>query len=283
MDWSGTFEDLNEWPDDSFIRDVRLRLAGNRAVVGTRWPLNDDLRWEPGVVPEVDYLATRPIAVLDWPAVPGWDDHTRRLALRYYAGVLRTVADLFRSGLCEGVLSASTATIENWERELVKRRRECADAIVDLRLGARVGWQRDPPEWDGFFHGWRRFLLSAASRWRAPVPTDVFQVLAGHATEVAAVAANVSWQTSRSREPVVQRFTFSRGDHRATKMEVYALHREANAISSSEDGGIALGLVTQNGNAEIRLTWEGARFTGAGGSSALVPDNIQPAIAFSMA
>ena len=94
LDWDGTLQDLDLWPDDPLTRDVRFRLASVRAVVGARWPLNDDLAWQSGVAGDVERLATQKIPVAAWPSVAGWDDSARRLALRHHGGLLRVLSEL---------------------------------------------------------------------------------------------------------------------------------------------------------------------------------------------
>jgi hypothetical protein len=143
LDRDGTLQDLDLWPDDPLTRDVRFRLASVRAAVGTRWSLNDDLAWQPGVARDVERLATQEIPVAAWPSVAGWDDSARRLALRHHRGLLRILSELLRRGLDEGIMDIPQSTIDEWRNELVARRRECADGALAIPMATCSGSAAD--------------------------------------------------------------------------------------------------------------------------------------------
>lgn len=258
LEWAGTLEDIDRWPDDPFIRDIRLRFAGARAVIGTRWPLNDDLDWRPGVVGDVEYLATQRVPVIDWPAVPGWDDGERRLALRYHAGLLRILHELLVRGLWGGLMHVPSSTLEAWEEALYKRRRECYDALLELRLNGRLSWQRDLPTWDAIFRGCSELLKTRGS-WQEPVPFAVLQMLLGNAPYIAAVAAETGWYASRYGGFASQSF-IPRGPEVLSSIEIYA--ESPDEIDSGATAGIEnrvrMGRIA---GTEISLSWKGAHFS----------------------
>ena len=284
LDWAGTFKDLDRWPDDPLIRDLRFRLAGMRAVVGARRSLDGDLDWGPGVAPEVMYLATHPTPALFWPAVPGWDDSARRFALRHHAGLLRILSELLRRGLADGILDVSDSTIGEWSEELVKRRRECVDGLLALRLDFRLTWRRDPPEWDAIFRSWRKLLLNPACKWREPVPFTVLQLLVANVTEVAAVGAETCWYASRHEGVAAQSFALQSGFDPAPVIEIYAVSPGGAEASETLENSVRLGLVAQTGGgAMLRLSWNGPRFsptTATGVSTMSAPDQLDRAINF---
>jgi len=271
LEWAGTLEDIGRWPDDPFIRDIRLRFAGARAVVGTRWPLNDDLAWESGVVDDVEYLATQRVPVIDWPAVPGWDDGERRLALRYHAGLLRVLHGLLKRGLWGGLLRVSSSTFRAWEEELYTRQRECYDALLELRLNGRLSWQRDVPTWDALFRTWSELLTRSEVPWREPVPFAVLHLLVANAPYIAGIVAETGWYVSRYGGRASQSF-IARGLDAPANFEVYALG--PGVIDSEATAGIEnslrLGCMAgTKGSAEIRLSWKGPHFSASsiGGES----------------
>jgi hypothetical protein len=175
LGWSGTLADVDEWPGDSFIRDLRWRLAGDRAlVIGCESP-------------DVERIAADPVPIVDWPAVPGWADNERRLALRHHLGRLR----LFEHHLGHDALAA--------------RRRECIDALLALRLDGRLSWTGEPRTWDASFRAWRKLATSL----EPPVAPGRRAVLRAYADDVAAVAATTAWWASAHGRPARQTFTVS--------------------------------------------------------------------------
>jgi hypothetical protein len=192
LGWSGRLDDMDEWPPDSIIRDLRLRLASARVVAGTRWPLSNDLDDTDDVRTGLEILARHIPPIMDWPAVPGWGDNERRFAMRYHAGAVRSLELLLSRGLYGG-LSVSSEEEAVFERQLMLRRVECYDAIIDLRLGGGLSWKADPPTWDALFRSWRKFLAHPPTSWHASAPPSVRFLISGNADNIAAVAAQASW------------------------------------------------------------------------------------------
>ena len=284
LDWDGTLQDIDLWPDDSLIRSVRFRLASMRAVVGTQWPLNDDSALQLGVVRDVERLATRKIPVVEWPSVAGWDDSARRFALRHHAGLLRILSELLRRGLDFGLSDVPQSTIDQWRKELVARRRECADALLALRLDERLTWRGDPPQWDTLFRCWREFLLNPHSVWSEPVPWMVLQLFASKFTEIAAVAAQTGWYASRYKGLARQRFVLQSGTNTRSLIEVYALGADGVDAPGNLENTVRLGLVAQPGRGAILcLSWNGKHFSATcpvGSTTMAAPDQLVGAINF---
>jgi TIR domain len=258
LEWTGTLEDIDRWPDDPFIRDARLRFAGARAVIGARWPLNDDLDWRPGVVDDIEYLATQRVPVIDWPAVPGWDDGERRFALRYHAGLLRILHEIFKRGLWGGLIHVPSSTRDAWEEALYTRRRECYDALLELRLNGRLSWQRDLPTWDRLFRACSKLLTTTGSM-PEPLPFAVLQMLLGNAPSIAAVAAETGWYTSRYGGFASQSF-MPRFASDPVNIEVYALSLEGIDSGATADikNSLRIGRIA---DVEIRLSWRRVHFS----------------------
>lgn len=264
LDWSGTLQDIDEWPNDPLVRDARMRMASARAVAGTRWPLSGKIDNGPFVQDDVEYLATCRLPLIDWPVAVGWDDYERRLSLRYEAGILRLLQGLLQRGLFGGILGVSSSTIQAWEKQLTARRRECYDAILSLRSSGLVTWHREPTTWDTFFRSWSKLLVD--NPWRDPVPSAVLQLLIANATEIAAAAAETGWYASRYDGFAKQTISM-RGPDASSKIEVYASASDlSNARQSERD--IRLGLVA-DADAELRLSWS------AGESVAPAPDQLR--------
>lgn len=265
LNWSGTLQDIDDWPADPLVRDARLRMVSGRAVASTRWPLSGMIDGGPIVDQDIEYLATRSLPVIDWPVVAGWDDFERRLALRYHAGLLRILQELLRRGLFGGILSVPSSTIDMWEKQLSARRRECFDVILSLRSSGLLAWHREPVTWDAFFRCWSKLLAHAP--WREPVPFAVLQLLIANAIQVAASAAETGWYASRYGGFAKQAFALRSPDAPST-IEVYA---SAGAPSKSWDGAndIRLGLIAGAAGAELRLAWP------TGESSAPAPDRLR--------
>jgi len=282
--WNGTLQDIDQWPDDSLIRDARLRFAGARAVAGTRWPLNDDLDWKPGVAPDVEYLATQRVPIMDWPAMAGWDDNERRFALRHHIGLLRLLQTLLERGLFGGLTDIETPTLDAWGRELSVRRRECYDAILALRLDGRLSW-KDVPTWDRPFRAWRDALLYDATQWREPIPPQVLQILAANATAVAAVGAEVGWHVSRRGGSAFQAFPLHAVDAPTTIQVYTSVHIDHEDQPSPATGNtVRVGLVADaNDRVELRVEWNGAQLSRplqAGTSSRAAPQAFYPVVSF---
>jgi len=281
LEWSGTLQDIDRWPDDPMVRDLRLRLASARAVAGTRWPLSGDLDSELGIADDVEYLVTRPVPVCGWPTAPGWDDSERRFALRHHAGLLRLLQVLLRRGLTGGILRLPSSKWDEYADALSNRRRECIEMVLDLRIAGRLSWQEEPPMWDKLFRVWRKFLLYEAS-WRDPVPFWIMQLLGANATVVAAAGAETGWCASRHPKTSSLSATLHGGIGNPITIDVYA---QPSAVSSSEEAfqnAIQLGLVaTPKDGAELRLSWNGPGLFGespVGHSSSPAPIQLRRAL-----
>jgi hypothetical protein len=265
LDWSGTLQDIDEWPHDPLVRDTRLRMASARTIAGTRWPLSGKIDKGPFVEEDVEYLATHRLPLIDWPVAVGWDDCERRLALRYQAGLLRILQGLLRRGLFCGILSVPSSAIDIWEEQLTARRTECYDAILSLRSSGLVTWHREPATWDTFFRCWSKLL--AHQLWRDPVPSAIRQLLIANVTEVAAAAAETGWYASRYGGFAKQTFSLRELD-KPSMIEVYASASDPSK-SREDENDIRLGLVGGAADAELRLTWA------TGESFAPAPDRLR--------
>lgn len=285
-DWSGTLQDIHQWPNDSLIRDVRLRFAAARAVAGTRWPLNDDLCWKPGVALDVEYLAAQRVPIMDWPAMAGWDDNDRRFALRHHMGLLRLLQTLLGRGLFGGLLDIDALTLNAWGRELTVRRRECYDAILALRLDDRLSWKNDVPTWDRLFRAWRDVLhYYDDTQWREPIPPQVLQILSFNRTAVAAVGAEVGWYVSRFGGFASQVLPVQAVDAPAT-IEVYTSVHAGNEDRHPPETGntVRVGLVAGVcDRLELRVEWNGRQLSAPlpeGRSSRAAPQAFYRVVSF---
>jgi hypothetical protein len=180
------------------------------------------------------------------------------------------------------MIRVPSSIIDVWGNELSTRRRECYDALLDLRLSNRLSWQRDPMTWDALFRSCSELHRSLGS-WRDPLPSEVRQVLFAHATEVAAVASEVVWYVSRDGGFASQRFK-PRGLDFLTTIEVYAVGpRGIDTVDAQRTEGIMrLGLVARaEDDAELQLSWSGfnlPREVRSGERSGTLPDQLRRAI-----
>jgi hypothetical protein len=263
LEWSGTLQDIDRWPNDPLVRDLRLRLASARAVAGTRWPLSGDLDSELGVADDVEYIATHRAPACDWATAPGWDDSARRFALRYHAGLLRLLQGLLRRGLIGGVGRISSSKLDEYADALSTRRRECIDAVLELRFDERLGWRDEPPLWDGIFRAWRSLLTDGNAMWRDPVPFWIIQLLFANATDIAAVGAETCWCASRHPQVASLPLNVSAGFGNSVAVDVYAQPPTTSSCDTDLQNRVRLGLVaTPDNGAEIRLEWNGLPFFG---------------------
>ena len=205
LDWNGHLDQVDTWPEDPLVRDIRLRLGTLRTMIGARWPFEDDFDAQGGVAADIDYLAMQRVAPLAWPSASGWDDSARRLVLRDQAGRLRVIEEMLRRGLALGLIDVPIRRWDIWADELRARRRECLDALLALRELGQIGWQVEPPEWDRLFRAWRQELQRSGS-WDRSIPGAVQQVVIANATSVAAVAAETGWHVARGAPRAVQWF-----------------------------------------------------------------------------
>ncbi len=265
--WSGTLGDIDDWPEDSWVRDVRLRFGGSRAVAGVRWPLSGEFGSSPEAARDIEYLATQPVPVLGWPTLPGWDESERRYALRHHAGLLRVLHGLLQRGLCNGLIGVPSATLRSWEHGLVERRRECHDGLLELRLRGDLGWKGVPPTWDQFYSSWRELLLHPQS-WHPPVVPLVLQALVQNVTSVAAVGAEVGWYASRSRMLAAQVLEARVGQEPLTIEVSSSPAGTALFPPAAGDGEITVGLVSSREPPPVLwLRWNGSRFGARGGAA----------------
>jgi hypothetical protein len=262
LGWAGTLDDMDDWPEDAFVRDTRFRLATMRAVGSTRWPLNDDLRDAPGVAGDVEHIATRPIPFSDWRPCTGWADNERRLALRFHAGILRILDQLLHRGLFGGLLDVPQPVIARWADAVRSRRQECADSLVRMRLEGRLQWSHDPPTWDQLFREWSRTLAHSSGEWSVQLPSHVLMAIAANIDDVGAVGAQTAWCAARHGGRSTQSLELVSGHARAEQMDVYAIGAGETRTEQEERGveGSSLGL---GPGAELRLSWPGGTATHA--------------------
>lgn len=285
LDWSGTLQDIDHWPTDSLVRDLRLRLAGARALAGTRWPLTGKLDSISGIAADVDYLAMRPVPLLDWPAERGWDDSARSFALRHHAGLLRLLQEPLRRGLTGGILEVPFSTVDVWVEQISRRRLECIDAILDLRLQGRLSWQSGPPAWDSLFRAWHKFLTNDDRAWANPVPSRVTQLLTANAIDLAASGADTVWYASLHEGLASQSLTSINAFGPPVTVELSAQSAPASGSGETPEKGLRLLLTAvADSGVEIRLSWNALRFSSGsiapGESSSPAPAQLERAFNF---
>jgi hypothetical protein len=196
LGWSGHLSDIDGWPGDSAVRDMRFRMASRRALLGIRRLPKEDAEAQL-VARDIEFLCKAKIPIFDWPVVPGWDDHSRNFALRSHLGILRMLDDILRRGVYY-LAYARYEVVDTWRPHLRDRVVECLDFSLEQRLGGTLSWRDSPKEWDHFFVIWKD-TLKTRQDWRGSPPTDALAVLAGRDREVAAAAADVVWVALRSR------------------------------------------------------------------------------------
>src|SRR5581483_9487105 len=254
LDWNGRLDHIDDWPADPLVRDIRFRLGAVRATAAARWPLERDRDSLDSVAADVEYLALQRAPLFDWPAASGWDDSARRLALRHHAGLLRVLQTMLQRGLSGGLVGVPSTTWDTWIEQLTLRRRECLDGLVTLRELGRLGWQADPPEWDGLFRAWRRLLL-AGVQWTQPVPAQLQQLLTANVATVAAVAAETGWHAARGADEVAQSFTAVGVDSRPT-LTIFTAVDPTPDDAAVPVNQVRLGLRgRREGRPEITLAW----------------------------
>jgi hypothetical protein len=205
LGWPGTFQGIGRWPADSLIRDMRFRMSADRVLVFVVRPLGVDDELRRRLPSDVEYLATRRVPVLDWPAMTGWDDDARNFALRHHVGRLRQLREILRRGLYTGLTSVSSRTLAAWESQLAKRVCECHDMVLDLRLTGRLSWRAQSPQWDWGFRQWQDFVTTRQA-WQPAPPPDAIAALVGCRLDLASVGADVTWTSLRSGKPTTQSF-----------------------------------------------------------------------------
>jgi TIR domain len=287
LDWQGALSDLDRWPEDPLIRDYRWRLGCMRSVAGTRWPLSGNLHEHDDIADDIEYIATRPIPVMAWAPVPGWDDNERRLTLRWHAGLLRGLQQLLSRGLIGGLFAVPSSTLDEWEAELLTRRRECGDALVNMRLQGLLSWRGDPPTWDQLFRRWSELVVADNGSWSQPVPAEVQLAFAANNDDVAAVAAQTTWYAAHYGGLALQSFTL-RNFLLPTSIDVWAAGLAGTEPEPTEGTGqrLQLGLMANaDGSAAVRLSWSGfdvgpTADPAAGSTSMVAPEKLGQAISF---
>jgi hypothetical protein len=282
LGWPGRLDDIDEWPRDSAVKDLRLRLATTRALAGTRWPLSNDLDDTDDVKSSVQFLAEHLPPIMRWPDVPGWGDNERRFALRYHAGALRWLERLLARGLYGGLLDVPGRDRKKWAGELTSRRVECYDALIDLRLRGVLSWKAEPPTWDRFFRTWHTLLTRHQSSWQNTVPPSLRLLLAGNAGDIAAVGAQTSWCAAHHGSHWEQRFML----RNTSSSGCISVFTDATTGSTPlhNETAVRLGLArTESGTWVVSVSWAGqdAVVPSDGGSvSGNAPKDLLQAMSF---
>lgn len=277
LDWSGSLADIDDWPEDPIIKDVRMRMATARAVLGTLWHSDEERLGKLEVTQDVEVLATQRVPIPDWPAVPGWADSERRFALRHHASMLRLLHDIFKRNLWGGLLHLPTRTLDVWRDELRQRRVECYDALLELRLNGRLSWQPDVPTWDALFRSCVRFLSDKNDEWNPPLPFGVSRLLIANLDFIAGTVAETRWYVSRYGGRASQSFR-ARGMETPVTIQVYTLKSGEIEDPASADGENRLRfgyILYPDRKNEIHLSWKGTVFSPhspAGQSISAAPD-----------
>jgi hypothetical protein len=253
LDWSGRLTDLEHWPTDPFVFDLRWRLGVNRVVATVRWPLTGSLDEPVDVTDDLDLLLTRPLPLLALTTAIGWGEDERRFAVRSHASRLRVLEQLFRRELTAGLLSVPDNRLHRWGLAVRERRQECVDALLAFRLGRRVGWRADPPLWDDTVRRLSALLRSGSGpRWDGPVPDEVLFTVLSNVDELSAAVADAAWVVSR-QGGAAQQWLSPRG---RAPVRLRAHAGEHSPIPN--DGAVVqLGLVPGDGGAELSLGWSG--------------------------
>jgi hypothetical protein len=252
-----------------------------------RWPLSGELSEPDGIAPDVERILTRPNPVLDWPTTCGWADNERRLALRRQAGLLRAFEEMLARGLYGGLVAedVDATTIDMWLRAVADRRREVADALIEMRLAGALLWWGDRPTWDAFYRQLARFLTALHDvRWNPALPHEGLMMLGANAEDVATVAADVAWMAALTGAPTRQRFQ-ARNWTRLLEIEIWTALEpgEAPAAVAGDAALLSLGLgPNPAGEFAIILSWSNLMSPPATGTaSTMAPDRISQALAFS--
>ena len=253
LGWPGTLADMDSWPADALVQDVRWRLASDRALVGVGGALTDGPGDSPDVSADVERICMDPVPIVDWPATVGWGDNERRYALRHHAGRLRILHELLGQRLIDGLASVPPTLIDTWQEGLTVRRRECLDALVALRLEERLTWRGEPHTWDHLFRGWLEFVRRLDPSFAPPGPRAALRAAA---EDIAAVAAQTSWWASSYGTPASQSFAYSI----PAPPTLFTLHSTPAGFSEPAADvarSVVLGLIAQPGRASVRLAWTG--------------------------
>jgi hypothetical protein len=283
LGWDGHVTGLDGWPVDPVIRGYRWMLGTSRALAGVRWPLSDDLEVLDDASADIQLLVTRPLPMLEWPAAAGWGDEERRLLVRFHAGALRTLEELLERGLWGGLADTGSPVLDRWAVMARERRQESVDALLDLRLADALSWRGDPPLWEDLYRDWSRALTRGPVL--AGVPGPVRLPITGDLTALAALAAQVTWQASRSPGRVVQSFDGGLAAHPIRYTAGVARHGDGGCTSGVNPGGrrLDLGLVQNAAHGwTVRTSWSG--FPAAAGSAEVpAPVPLSQSVSFASA
>lgn len=283
LDWSGRLVDMDRWPADPLVRDMRFRLASLRIEAAVSWPLDGNFANDSELEEDLRVLVMEQVPIRSWPNAPGWAEDERRFALRWHAGLLRALQELFRQDMAFGLPDLPAERRHHWMQQLTARRLECLDSLLSLRLEGRIGWTTDPPTWGTLFSSWSKVLEKPGTGWNPALPSEVRQELTVNLTELAAVAAQQAWQVAHH------------AGHSSQSFPLLALPRDGVAVAfASVDGttcpapesdspALALGLVGgRAGGAELTLAWRAADL-GSGVATAAAPDQLCRALAWATA
>jgi hypothetical protein len=283
LGWSGTLSDLDDWPTDPAIRDLRWRLGTVRAVCAVQAPPHTDPESLDAVAAEVERLVRMPVPMLRWQSDVGWDDDERRFALRSHQDSLHMLKQIVNRGSSPVLDRVPLATLEDWLARIDERSVECFDALIELRLAGRLTWHSTPQSWDAFFRAWSRVFSAPPEEWHAGVPGWILMMLLGSAEDVAAAAAQAAWCGARFGGRWSQRVPIGPAA-RSRPLAVCARTDSADA-TECPDGGAALTLgIDADGKRVVTFAWAGwdeGTGGGADGSvAAAAPAELAQAFSF---
>jgi hypothetical protein len=177
---------------------------------------------------------------------------------------------------------ASVETREGWAREIVDRRRECYDGLIDLRLDGALSWSGEPPLWDALF---REFVRRLEQSWDPAVPAAVQFALTPHREDVAAVAAETAWCAIHGRGRYAQSFEL-RSATETILATVCAAIEPPEAPPDLRSGGahIHVGLAATGADtAVLELSWGGLAGAADGSFAEPAPEPLRQSITFANA
>lgn len=256
LKWDGGCAKYDTWPSDPAVRDTRLRLGAidTLFLICAIDPVEQRSRTD--LDADLEFLAERPLPLIEEAAVAGWDDEERRWSVRHHLGVLAVFEEVIRRGLAPALVQTSPRT-RRWEHEVRERRRECVDCLLDLRARGRVTWSGvRNVRWDGAHHEFREFLYHGTNQW-SPAPPDWVQLaVTGARSDLSAVFADVTWRTSRTGAPAARVFDAPTFDGHV-RFHVASRRGETVAQHSSDESRYTIGLdvtLTEVG-AGVALEW----------------------------
>ncbi|GLS20496.1 hypothetical protein GCM10007874_35130 [Labrys miyagiensis] len=276
LDWDGTLQDFDRWPDDTVIRACRWFIASGRALAGARWPFSGNLDDPDPIEHDIAFLIASPTAFLAWPTAPGWGDNERRLLLRYQTGLLRLLKQLLARGLDGGLVDVPSATFDAWLARIDGCRRQCVDALVGMRMQNLLGWQGERPAWDSLYRAWLGLLDQLGREaWARDVPSFARLIVSAHEKEIAALAAEASWIFQEVGRPTWRRLDLP---YAGSITRVLASSSAGAADVAEAKGGsprtLALHLsLGETGTPDVALSWRG--FGSDGDHVAAVPEGLR--------